>query len=1140
MHRNRHLIPALGSALLLLASACTDPATEGSGGAADGTTTIDTATADGSATADTTTDAAKAADTGAKSNADVPKGDGSGPADATFDAGPSCATDDDCVKILGDTGPCATAKCDATTGTCVKEPVANDTPCDDADACTEGTMCKDGLCDAETGTAVSCDDSDPCTVDTCDPTAGCKSEPSDGPCDDGNPCTTADSCATGTCKGKPKSCDDGDPCTADACDPAEGCTTIPTTGPCDDGDSCTTNDFCKDGVCTGGEAACPTCEASAECEQDDDLCNGDTACIGGFCKPDPATAIVCDTSQDTGCKVTACEPATGACETTEIADGGACNDGNGCTKGEKCVGGVCGGGAVVCTPGCEATEDPGCAGCACEACVCEIDAFCCEAAWDASCVTLCTEDCGQKCGTEPPPPDSGCQESGMPGCGGCACETCVCSDDPYCCDTSWDSLCVEECDACGGNCNGVGPGGECAGNCGGSGPSGCYCDASCVDFGDCCSDACSSCGYCGGSTGYGCAGNCGGSSPDESCYCDDLCVSYGDCCSDACSECGFCPCEPDCSGKECGDDGCGGQCGPCPVGEACYAEICEVHCGNGECEADLGETCASCADDCGACELSSGCELLEQPSCGGCLCEACVCEADSFCCDMAWDSSCVKECLSECGGCGESAGCVAHEGSGCDGCGCEACVCEKNAYCCETAWDDACVVSCQVDCGSDCALQTCDVDLDCADGDPCTIDTCPEAGKPCHHEVTTECCSPAEGCDDSDDCTTDLCTQSGCSAAGHCCEHDTDCDDGDDCTTDVCLEGLCQNAVAADEACCDTEPLFEADFETELPFVLENESAAGGFNVTTLKANTGERSLWYGSKLTGDFDFGGGDATATSAPIALPPSYGLELTFSILYDTEYDADAKLEVIADGVVTEVWDSYPLYTSLEFEEQKVSLKAFGGKTVQLRFTVMADGYYYDSGTGVFFDSISIASDCYFPYCGDGICFDAENCYTCSDDCATPDDCPENTGCTAWEYPTCSGCECEECVCALDPACCDVAWDEACVASCEADCGHECANAGCDVSSGPTCQGCSCESCVCGMDWYCCEFSWDSICVDECDYDCGVDCTGGGGGGGGSDSCAGLCEEQALDGCWCDSACVSAGDCCYDSCSECGYCY
>lgn len=35
-------------------------------------------------------------------------------------------------------------------------------------------------------------------------------------------------------------------------------------------------------------------------------------------------------------------------------------------------------------------------------------------------------------------------------------------------------------------------------------------------------------------------------------------------------------------------------------------------------------------------------------------------------------------------------------------------------------------------------------------------------------------------------------------------------------------------------------------------------------------------------------------------------------------------------------------------------------------------------------------------------------------------------------------CAGCDCQDCVCAADPYCCDVQWDAACVDLCEGDCG------------------------------------------------------------------------------------------------------
>lgn len=37
---------------------------------------------------------------------------------------------------------------------------------------------------------------------------------------------------------------------------------------------------------------------------------------------------------------------------------------------------------------------------------------------------------------------------------------------------------------------------------------------------------------------------------------------------------GSCPCEPDCSGRECGNDGCGGSCGSCGSNETCDGGQC--------------------------------------------------------------------------------------------------------------------------------------------------------------------------------------------------------------------------------------------------------------------------------------------------------------------------------------------------------------------------------------------------------------------------------------------------------------------------------------------------------------------------------------------------------------------------------------
>ena len=179
-------------------------------------------------------------------------------------------------------------------------------------------------------------------------------------------------------------------------------------------------------------------------------------------------------------------------------------------------------------------------------------------------------------------------------------------------------------------------------------------------------------------------------------------------------------------------------------------------CGNKTCEAAT-EDCQNCPQDCGIC---TGCQAKLGPGCPGCKCEACVCAADSACCNSLWDSFCADDCKNVCGGCGATeagatpsdaiyppppptdtgtpptdtgtpppsdasaavcgdktcnatmedcqscpqdcgicTGCQAKLGPGCPGCKCEACVCAADAFCCSTQWDSNCADDCKNVCG---------------------------------------------------------------------------------------------------------------------------------------------------------------------------------------------------------------------------------------------------------------------------------------------------------------------------------------------------------------------------------------------------------------------------------------------------------
>jgi hypothetical protein len=91
---------------------------------------------------------------------------------------------------------------------------------------------------------------------------------------------------------------------------------------------------------------------------------------------------------------------------------------------------------------CEASKSPGCSDAGIETCVCTQDDYCCMTAWDGLCVDQAVMDCGANCmfdtGCCVPHPSVGCDDMGV--------QDCVCAMDPFCCDRGWDNICVEEVD----------------------------------------------------------------------------------------------------------------------------------------------------------------------------------------------------------------------------------------------------------------------------------------------------------------------------------------------------------------------------------------------------------------------------------------------------------------------------------------------------------------------------------------------------------------------------------------------------------------------------------------------------------------------------------------------------------------------
>ncbi|MBS1118592.1 MAG: Tryptophan synthase alpha chain, partial [Deltaproteobacteria bacterium] len=108
-------------------------------------------------------------------------------------------------------------------------------------------------------------------------------------------------------------------------------------------------------------------------------------------------------------------------------------------------------------------------------------------------------------------------------------------------------------------------------------------------------------------------------------------------------------CTPDCTGRTCGDNGCGGECGTCDVGKQCSAlgqceAICVPNCIDRQCGDDgCGGSCGTCDGTCrpdGTCDgtcVPTGCGGKEcgtdgctEGACGGCT-DGLECSNDNLC-----------------------------------------------------------------------------------------------------------------------------------------------------------------------------------------------------------------------------------------------------------------------------------------------------------------------------------------------------------------------------------------------------------------------------------------------------------------------------------------------------------------------------
>ena len=327
-------------------------------------------------------------------------------------------------------------------------------------------------------------------------------------------------------------------------------------------------------------------------------------------------------------------------------------------------------------------ENPNCNDTTCCERVCTIDPNCCETAWDSTCVDWANRFCFS-CGN--PRAGSCCHQNETPYCNDRVCCETVCAIDQFCCEVRWDTVCgqaaTEVCGPCERVCGYTDP----------ANPAARACRTAHVQPG--CSDAV-------------CC--------DSVCYIDSFCcsVSWDFTCVEAARA--TCALNPDPAVNAV----CNAANGSCFVPHkdpgcsdaSCCATVCasDPLC----CDATAGqwdETCASRAailcNGCGDVTAGSCFYPHGTPSCLDRDCCNSVCDVDPTCCTSQWDIFCVLNagtlCVDTGIGCGDprTRPCsVASYLPACENQDCCQLICNVDPTCCSRGWDETCAANAGVSC----------------------------------------------------------------------------------------------------------------------------------------------------------------------------------------------------------------------------------------------------------------------------------------------------------------------------------------------------------------------------------------------------------------------------------------------------------
>ncbi|MCH7704468.1 MAG: hypothetical protein IIB61_05100 [Planctomycetes bacterium] len=475
--------------------------------------------------------------------------------------------------------------------------------------------------------------------------------------------------------------------------------------------------------------------------------------------------------------------------------------------------------------------------------------------------------------------------------------------------------------------------------------------------------------------------------------CDGLCDFIADGCGDpasgtCCEENGtsFCD-DPDCCTDVClGDPNDPLQ--P-PDSWCCLVEwdtLCKQQATNNalcDCDGEAGDCCVM---------------NFDFPGCDDADCQECVCAADGFCCQFAWGPTCVDlaegDCLDECGcdhpipNCPNSNNNCCFAGFDEPGCEDEKCcdlVCAQDAFCCESAWDFSCV---------DAALKLCDPAV-------CTFGICPgtiASALPASDTVDARQPFPPSGGSlqgigtESEPIVITIGeTGAGADCFAHC---ETDVTTSDCCEAHEspgCDDKACANAVCADDGfCCDV--MWDGSC-AEAAIDACGDLCFGGFGPNAIATVTDNGDGTYTIVLE--------RAIAPNTAAIITYDDGSSVTY-ISHPANVNADAisnandvlSLIDILNGVATPPFGNYS--GDIDRSGQ------IGASDVLRTIDLLNGAGALPNQLG---GELPGAPNCDDGGGGEGNC------------------------CIANGSPGCDDPDCEAAICAADPFCCDVTWDDVC---------------------------------------------------------------------------------------------------------------